>query len=264
MITFYVEAVGLSAPGLDGWPEGRAVLSGRAPYRFEPLERYKPALLPANERRRASNLVRLVFRVCEELFGDGIAAASTMPSVFASSGGDYDIVDRICRVLRQSGLGVSPTQFHNSVHNAPAGYWSIASSSTAASTSLSGYDYSFASGLLEAAAIVGVERQPLLLVVCDTDLPQPLVQKRPIEFPFAVAFKISPEKNDASLAAVTVDLGREPGESDCRTPGLEPVRLGNPAARTLPLLELLAGGGEGRIVLPFVGGRSVTAGVAAP
>lgn len=264
MITFYIDAVGLAGPGLKSWSEGKPVLRGETPYRFGPLERYRPALLPANERRRASTLVRMVFRVCEEIFGEDPAAAQALPSVFASSGGDYYIVDRICRVLRDSGLGVSPTQFHNSVHNAPAGYWSIASSSTGASTSLSAYDCSFASGLVEAAAMVGIEREPLLMVVCDTDLPQPLVQKRPIEFPFAVAFVLAPEKSDASLAALTVDMGAAAGESVCRTPELEPVRQGNPAARTLPLLELLATGEHGTIVLPFFGDRCVNVEVTGP
>jgi hypothetical protein len=34
---------------------------------------------------------------------------------------------------------------------------------------------------------------------------------------------------------------------------LEPLRLGNPAARALPLLQLLARGSAGRVVLPMNG-----------
>ncbi len=41
-----------------------------------------------------------------------------------------------------------PTQFHNSVHNAVAGYWSIATKSTQPMTCLAAHDHSFAAGLL--------------------------------------------------------------------------------------------------------------------
>ncbi len=49
-----------------------------------------------------------------------------MPAVFACSGGDTDVINRLCSALMLPGCPVSPQQFVNSVHNAPAGYWSIA------------------------------------------------------------------------------------------------------------------------------------------
>src|SRR3546814_8269162 len=73
---------------------------------------------------------------------------------------------------------VSPTDFHNSVHNAAAGYWGIGTGSRAPSTTLAGYDASFALGLLEAGLQVVGDRRAVLLVVFDVPAPEPLLHAR--------------------------------------------------------------------------------------
>ena len=50
---------------------------------------------------------------------------ATLPSVFASTHGDLAITDYMCETLATDPTAVSPTKFHNSVHNAAAGYWTI-------------------------------------------------------------------------------------------------------------------------------------------
>src|SRR3546814_15018794 len=62
---------------------------------------------------------------------------------------------------------VSPTDFHNSVHNAAAGYWGIGTGSRAPSTTLAGYDAAFALGLLESGLQVVGDRRAVLPVVFD-------------------------------------------------------------------------------------------------
>ena len=174
MLECYLNAIGLAAPGLPGWQASAAILQGQAAYERTPLEKYKPELLPANERRRATELVRMAFRVCEELMATSAIPMADCASVFASSGGDYPIIDQICRSLCESERLVSPTQFHNSVHNSAAGYWSIATGSRQPSTSLSAYDDSFAVGLLEAMCLCQQEQLPTLLAVYDIQPPYPL------------------------------------------------------------------------------------------
>lgn len=241
MIKVYVNAVGLVAPGLEGWAKGRQVLTGKLPYIPQPLERYKPKLLPPNERRRATDVARLAFRACEDAIDNSNLAPDTLAGVFASSGGDYPIIDQICRALRQPQRAVSPTQFHNSVHNAAAGYWSIATGSRAPSTSLAGYDGSFSAGLLEAAAQVALEGAPTLLAVYDIPPPPPLLAERPIKDPFAVTLVLTAEPDDTNLACLTIQPGIESKkESPMDEITLDAVRLDNPAARGLPLLEVLA------------------------
>ena len=46
--------------------------------------------------------------------------------MFASTYGDLAITDYMCSTLAKAPMTLSPTRFHNSVHNAAAGYWSIA------------------------------------------------------------------------------------------------------------------------------------------
>lgn len=248
MISVYLQALGAAGPGLGGWPQTRAVLRGEAPYRAEELERYKPQRLPANERRRATLLVRTAFRVCEELAENADLDLAQCAAVFASAGGDYTIIDQICRVLRGGERQVSPTQFHNSVHNSAAGYWSIATGSRAASTSISGRDHSFSAGLLEAATFCALEAQNTLLAAYDIRPPEPLLGKRPVGADFGAAFLLTPDAGPHSLAKLTLSIpAQSRAASGCSDPALEALRTANPAARCLPLLELLARGQNGTL-----------------
>src|SRR5581483_6334579 len=146
----FVDAIGFAAPGMEDWESARRVLRGEAGYEPKALSLYQPNLLPPNERRRAAPAVRLAFRIAE----DAMRTSSFKPSVLATSDADTSILHRLCTALAQPQRAVSPTDFHNSVHNAAAGYWSIAAGAKPPSTSLSAYDASFAAGLLEAATFV--------------------------------------------------------------------------------------------------------------
>jgi hypothetical protein len=254
--TVYVEAVGLFAPGLTGWASARDVLAGERDYRAETLPRYKPLRLPANERRRATEVVRLAFGACEDAVAERVEDAAGLASVFAASGGDYIINDQICRALTQAEPVVSPTQFHNSVHNAAAGYWSIATGSRAPSVSLSAYDFTVASGFIEAVTLVAVERWPTLLALYDNSVSWPMQGKRKVTQPFSAALWLTPQRGSASLAAITLSLENAAGsETLALNPALESLRTDNPAARVLPLLELLARSRSGTVYLATAAGQ---------
>lgn len=257
MLDCYLNAIGLAAPGLCGWPASTAVLQGQAAYEPTPLEKYKPELLPANERRRATELVRMAFRVGEELMSATSVPMADCASVFASSGGDYPIIDQICRSLCERERLVSPTQFHNSVHNSAAGYWSIATGSRQPSTSLSAYDDSFAVGLLEAMCLCQQEQQPTLLVVYDIQLPSPLSGKRAIPVEFGVALLLTPSASEHSIARLRLSATSASTVSTQAQPALEALRLANPAARCLPLLELVAQGSAGSLVFACANQQSL-------
>lgn len=252
MTAVYIESVGLFAPGLIGWHDSRAVLAGNAAYQFNALPKYKPQLLPANERRRASAAVRLAFGACEDAVGERLRDAEQLAAVFASSGGDYIINDQICRVLCQHDKAVSPTQFHNSVHNAAAGYWSIASKSRAASVSLSAYDDSVGAGIIEAYTLVAVERLPVMLVCSDNQIGPPLNKHRSVSQPFAAALWLAAERSEHTIAGLDIAVHTGTGE---QTPPINPalalLHSANPAARLLPVLELLARTEAGTVCLPM-------------
>ena len=253
MTELFISGIAMAAGGMPDWTIASEVLSGRKPWNAEPLDRYKPELLPPNEKRRATDQIRLAFRVCEEILRAHPDAVREALTVFASSGGDYRIIDQICRMLCESERALSPTQFHNSVHNAAAGYWSIAAHSTQPSTSLSCHDFSFAAGLLEAAAMAADANKPVLLAVFDADIPQPILSKRNIAFPFAVALLLSTTKNSPGSASIALQQCKITQATQCNDQRFEVLRSGNPAARALPLLELLARKQPGSVELALPG-----------
>jgi Beta-ketoacyl synthase, N-terminal domain len=140
------------------------------------------------------------------------------------------------------------------VHNAPAGYWSIATGATAPSTSLCAFDGSFGAGLLEALCQVQVARNPVLLIAYDTGYPEPLHRVRPISDAFGIALLLSPERGERTLGRVDVELTADAADV-MADPRLESLRSGYPTARGLPLLMALARGQAHRHVLDYLDDR---------
>jgi hypothetical protein len=248
-----IQGIGLLAAGLEGWRAGRAVLAGTEP--FEPVVVPDPeaALLPPNERRRSSDCVRWAVHVAQEAIVQAGLDPREVPTVFASSGGEMGVLDTLCRTLALPDRLISPTLFHQSVHNTAAGYWGIATTCQQSSTALSCYDDSFAAGLLEAITFVCVEQRPVLLVSYDLAVPAPLNEARPITTGFAVALLLAPP-SDSSLATMQLRL-EEADHEDIRglqDAALERVRLDNPAGRSLPLLRAIATGGSQRVILSLL------------
>ncbi len=235
----YVDCVSFAAPGLPDWPAALRVLRGEQDYVAAELPSYQPELLPPNERRRASATVRMAFRVAEEATRASSIPAKELACVFASSDGDLNIAHKLCTALAQAPQAVSPTDFHNSVHNAAAGYWSIASLATGPSTAISAYDYSFAGGLMEALGMVLVENHATLLLAYDIPAPAPLLASRPLTLAAGVGFVLTPHRTEQTIAQLSVQTG--PGtETGMDDAALEQLRLANPAARALPLLAAIA------------------------
>ena len=256
--SYAIKAVGLAAPGLAGWAASMPVLSGAAPYVFSAETPYAPTLLPPNERRRATAAVRQAFRAAEDAIG-GAGGARDLASVFASSDADMAVLHRICAALAQEPRIISPTDFHNSVHNAASGYWSIAVQSMAVTTTLSAYDASFTAGLIEAAALARDRAGDVLLVAYDASAPPPLSVKRPLALSAGVALILGPADgaNAAPFGRIALELASG-GESQCALPALEGLRSGNPALRALPLLELMAARRAASVTLRASGALHVT------
>ena len=158
---------------------------------------------------------------------------------------------------------LSPTRFHNSVHNAPAGYWSIAARAMATSNVLCAHDGSFCAGLLESLCQVAVDRVPSLLIAYDTDYPEPLHAVRPIVDAFGVALVLAPGATERALARIDVQLTDAPATTLANA-GFEALRTGNPAARALPLLDALAARRPARVVLDYLPDTRVQVDVAMP
>ena len=251
MLTAYVRGVGLLGPGLTDWPSGAPVIAGAAPYHPSPTVLPVPQALPSAERRRTGATVKLAIAVAEQAVAHAAIDPVRLASVFASSAGDGVICHEICETLATEDRQISPTRFHNSVHNAAAGYWSIATGATAASSAICAYDSSFAAGLLETLTQIAVSGAPVLLAAYETTCPEPLRAKRPVPDSFGAALVLTPAPEAASLARITATLGDSPSDR-MSDPQLEALRASIPAARSLPFLRLLARRESGRAVLDYL------------
>jgi hypothetical protein len=239
-LRLYVEGIGLWSPQLADFAALRSLLGGTTP--APPGARPAAATSPANERRRAPAGVLLAVEVAGQALAMSGRDAATLACVFASSHGDQSITDYMCATLAQAPTELSPIRFHNSVHNAAVGYWTIATGCHAPSTAVCAQHASFGAGLLEAASQVAAEQYPVLLVCSDVEGSGPLGEVTRCRQPFGAALVLAPQAGAATLARL--DLQLTAGTID--TPLAEPLadwREGNPSASGLPLLALLAGAG---------------------
>jgi hypothetical protein len=209
-------------------------------------------MLPPTERRRVGVPVKLALAAGSEAFAGTTCDCACTATVFASSSGDGDNLNQLCEALASMQRDVSPTRFHNSVHNAAAGYWGIAVGSREASTSLACHDSSFAAGLLEAAVQVVANDVPVALITYDHPYPEPLHAVRPLIADFAVALVLTPEPTQHTIAGLDIQYDvRGGGASPMHDQGLEALRIGSPAARSLPLLAAMADACDARLVFEY-------------
>jgi hypothetical protein len=264
MLAASVLGVSVWGPGLEGWAAARAVLAGEQPYVARESVAPAPAILAATERRRAGPVVRLALAVAQEAaMGSGLPPGD-LRSVFGSSNGDGVVVGSILDALARGAPGervVSPTQFHNSVHNAAAGYWSIAHGSRQPATCLGAHDGTWAAALLKAMVEVVTEREPVLLCCYDHPLPPPLDVLRPTGAAFGVGLVLGPVGWAPAGMGPGLRVGwREGAATEAPLPcGLAGLRRANAIAACLPLLVGLARGEAGGHAVPYLDGHLAVA-----
>ena len=234
----FVEAVGVLAPGLQDWQAAKSVLLGELTFQAAPFAPVAPASLPPAERRRSSPTVRLAIAVAEQALRGTALAPQEMAMVFSSSEAAAVITHQICEALA-GGREVSPTQFHNSVHNAPSGYYSIAMNAKLAASSVCRGQWSFAAGLLNAAVQAVTDELPVLYACYDSPLPAPLCKVMPTVDTTALALVVTPAQRPGSLASWEIAL--VPSGGDVSWPGWMPSSWhANASARGFASLATLA------------------------
>ena len=240
--TLYIEGPAFWAPSLPGWDIARAAFNGTGAPTDPPAKRPSPQVLAPAERRRAPDTVALALEVAAGAIAASGRNAKNLPCVFASAHGDLGINDYMCSVLASDPSMLSPIKFHNSVHNAAVGYWTIGTGCMAASNSLSAYEATFASGLLEAAAQCAADDEAVLLVGYDMPSVGALSSVTTSRGLLAVALVVSPTRTERTVASF--DWSLESGASTPITPQSEAAQTlsANSMADALPLFEALAGG----------------------
>lgn len=261
ILTAYIDGIGLLGPGLHDWSSSHTVLTGATSYQPQKTVLRAPQLLPAAERRRAGAIVKLTLATGLEAVTAAGWDATTLPVVFSASGSDGENCHAICEMLASNDRQISPTRFHNSVHNAAAGYWSIATGAMTSASVLCAYDGCFGAGLLEALTQVTVDQTRCLLLTCDTPYPEPLHSARPIRDVMGIALALAPERSEKSIAQITVKLS-DANADVLDNPELEALRTSIPAARGLPLLAALSQRQNQCVVLDYLDDTRIAVDVA--
>ncbi|HET7369920.1 MAG TPA: beta-ketoacyl synthase chain length factor [Gammaproteobacteria bacterium] len=254
----WVEGIGIWGPGMTSWADCRACLTGATEADGQYGEPPATAL-SAQERRRSTASVRIAAEIAAQACAAAGRDAAEYATVSASSTGDLATADAICRTLAIDARLLSPTRFHNSVHNAPAGYWSIVSGCQQAANALAAGAASFAAGLLEAVVQCTVEARPVMLLAYDLPGPSPLAEVCGIAAGFGVALAFTPAPaTGAPMLQIRYD-GAGAEETVLDNPQLEALRLATPGARCLPLLAVVAKGTDGSVKLAMEAGSLAVA-----
>lgn len=248
----YLKGIAAIGPGFENWDGLRNHLVAGTPLASGYVPRPQGSILPNAERRRASMTIKLAVDVAQQAQQQSGMKAEDLALVFASSNGDTDTIHHICDALATPERFVSPTRFHNSVHNAPAGYWSIASGSMQPSSSVCAWNDTFAAALLEAATQCLSEQIPVLLTVFDTPFPAPLYEITPGHQAFGVALvlDVNPAGGFARLS-LTLDCDAGLAATPMSNIAIENMRCDSSAARSLPLLAAIAADGAQEVVLGY-------------
>ena len=240
VLSAHVSGLGFWTRGLPSWEAARAYVNGGALSADAP-NRPSPQLLAANERRRAPETVAVALEVALAACVAAGRDPASLSSVFTSTHGDLAITDYMCETLAGDPRSISPTRFHNSVHNAAAGYWSIGAGAMTPATAISAGRHSFAQGLLEALAQLASGTEAVLLVAYDGHATGPLGHVSRSEGLLGGALVLgrdplpgSPRLQARLLPQSGAPAGRSAG-------ALSALVAGNAMSPMLPLFEALAG-----------------------
>jgi hypothetical protein len=259
-----IAGVGFWSPLLPGWAVARDVLLGLAPPPAGPPARASARLLAPTERRRAPDTVAIALEVAADACEMAQMDPRELPSVFASTHGDLPINEYMCSTLATTPALCSPTKFHNSVHNAAAGYWTIGTGCLKPSTALSAWHDTFANGLLEALVQATAERTPVLYVAYDVGARGPLAAVSPSEGLLAMALVLDPlprgDPGDRRLAC-RVEARVAPQQPAAVPAPWDALLPANAMRPCLPLLAALTGSRDSSMLLQLGSGSCLAVSV---
>lgn len=253
--TVQVEGIAFHAPWAAGWDVARAAWRGESPWPEGQAPRPTNSVLAPTERRRAPDTVAIALYLAEAACAAANRAPTELASVFASTYGDLAISDYMCETLVATPRMISPTRFHNSVHNAAAGYWTIGTGSMKAATALCAEAATFAEALLEAVVQVQADGEPVLLVCYDIEARGPLASMCPSRAMAGHALVLAPVDAARALPRLTL----LPDGTAKAPSGAAPVGPGadHPLAASFPLFAALATGGSHELCLATDAGGSL-------
>jgi hypothetical protein len=194
------------------------------------------SLLHPRLRRRTSTLTRAAVTALEAALANTGVGIDKVRFVLVSSFGEIETTVDLLAQLGVPDGPISPTKFHNSVHNTATGYMSIASGNNRESTALAGGPHNLEIGLLEALAGLAETGEDVVLIFAEELLPHPF-ERSDAEATFAVALHLQ------ALGAVEGSGSNEGLElrvtSRTRGPASPTVTAPSLPTMVAPIVELL-------------------------
>jgi hypothetical protein len=246
----YVEGVAFWAPGLPHWSAAAAALRDEALPSAQGSRMPVATLLSAAERRRAPETVSLALEAARMAVAAAGRPAHELVSVFVSANGDLPIIDHLCTTLATDPLRVSPTRFLHSIHNAPAGLWSMVGGGRSANTALTAHEHSFAAGFLEAALQCATDAPAVLLVGSDTAATGLLAHTVTSSGALAVGLVLAAQRTQRASHRIDWSLQTGTGERPAPRSATGRALAHNGMGDALPLFEALARGLAVELALP--------------
>lgn len=235
-ITLALRGVGLWTPGFAdaaAW-SSRPVSGDMSPGAGPGTDAPRAELLPPMLRRRTSLLTRMAAEVAAQAIGAAGLDRAHVTVIYGSVYGEIRTTIDLLEALLDPVGPLSPTKFHNSVHNTAAGYVSIAAQNRGGNAAITAGRSTLAMGLLECAGLVAAGQGPALLVIAEESLPEPLAAGR-VYGPLAAAFALDlPGSGGMSSRTCRLRQG-DPRTADPAPPA--PAGLAeNPCAAALGLV----------------------------
>jgi len=258
-----IAAFGAWGKGFENWSDLVGLLKNK---QFVPEDSVlnskgpKPEVIPANERRRSPLPVKLAVETSWQATQMANIDPKELTCVFVSGFGDTQLTDYMCKVLATDSKELSPTKFHNSVHNAAAGYWTISTGCEKAANSVAGFQDSVSLTLMEAMIQCQQEAKPILMTFFDAPVSVVLTDIMGAGSAFSFSMIILPceEGESASLADDMVILNAKVVAKNTTWPELvdahsivDDIYKNNPSGRILSLVELLQGIGDKERYFPM-------------
>lgn len=235
--------IGAWGPGFNNWQELKTHLLNKAEDTDTKPITPKPAIIPANERRRSPLPVKIAVETSWQAAQQSTIAPQDMACVFGSGLGDTDITNYMCRALNSELKQLSPTKFHNSVHNAAAGYWTISTGCMKSANSIAAYHNTAGLALLEGISQSAFQNEIMLITLFDDKAHNAYRDIFACDTAFSAALIVTPHHmhQDKSLATIALSLNnQEYPKQELNNAHLNTLYQQNPAAKILSVLEVLA------------------------
>lgn len=242
MKAIYVHGWGLFTPGfssLEAWLAGTPDEAVTIP---------PAAILPPTLRRRATSLTCLVATAAAAAAAQAEEDLSRIPLILGSTVGENAALAILNELEVGDGMP-SPTRFHNSVHNGPIAYVSIATGNHGFSTAIAAGRETPAAALVEAQGLLFEQGGALVVVLADEPPKAPFGPARPYP-PLAVALCLSASPSPLTRATLHGPVRRPSGAAIVRAPYCD-----HPAAGALALAAAIASGRLGEVPLGPEGPR---------